>query len=128
MRLWLDDCRPAPEGWVHAPNVAVAKDLAEKNEIEEMSLDHDLGPAPACPTCVVAKELRPDDSYYCDDGVECRCSCHRELQPTGYDFVKWMAETGRWPTIKPRVHSMNPVGRANMQAVIDRYWFNPRIN
>jgi hypothetical protein len=33
--------------------------------------------------------------------------------PTGYDFVKWMGETGNWPKYKPNVHSQNPVGAAN---------------
>lgn len=100
--------------------MAEAQQLSLEHDIEEMSLDHDLGPMPICQDC--------DMSQICDTGLECRCPCHRILQPTGYDFVKWMAETDRWPTRKPVIHSQNPVGRANMQAVIDRYWFNPRLH
>ena len=40
----------------------------------------------------------------------------------GSALVRWMAEHRRWPRARPRVHSMNPVGRAYMQGVIDRYW------
>lgn len=43
----------------------------------------------------------------------------------GYELVKWMAEMGNWPIGEITVHSMNPVGRQNMQAVIDRY--HPRL-
>lgn len=125
IKLWLDDVRPAPIGWVRAVNTAEAKIFAETRIIEEMSLDHDLGPLPLCEACEQANFA----GEYCDLGAEtCRCSCHRELQPTGYDFVKWMVETGHWPTTKPRVHSANPVGRMNMEALINRYWFNPQLN
>jgi hypothetical protein len=41
---------------------------------------------------------------------------------TGYDLVKWMAETGCWPKRKPICHSSNPVGRANIVAMIERYF------
>jgi hypothetical protein len=124
MKLWLDDCRPAPEGWVRATTTKQAKDLAEKNIIEEMSLDHDLGTAEMCEEC----SRRFDSETEYEDPGECRCACHRELAPTGYDFVKWMLETGKWPTTKPVVHSANPVGAGNMRAVINRYWFNPQLN
>lgn len=121
MKLWLDDCRVAPPGWTRANNMAEAQALMEDSTeiIEEMSLDHDLGAMPACYTCSSSEDA-------CDMGVDsCNCACHRELQPTGYDFVKWMAENEKWPRTKPKVHSQNPVGRANMLAVIDRYWFDP---
>lgn len=107
--------------------MAEAKKLALENDIEEMSLDHDLGAMPPCEYCEYAQLQAGDDG--CDFGAEiCRCACHRELQPTGYDFVLWLCESGRWPTKKPTVHSMNPVGIRNMRATIDRYWFNPRLN
>lgn len=119
MKLWLDDCRPAPEGWARAVNMAEAQKLLLENVVEEMSLDHDLGAMPACYQCQYSEDA-------CDMGADtCRCVCHRHLQPTGYDFVKWMAAEGKWSRQKPRVHSANPVGRMNMEAVIERYWFDP---
>jgi ribosomal protein S18 acetylase RimI-like enzyme len=43
MRLFLDDERATPEGWVRAswPSEAIA--LLESGQVEELSLDHDLG-------------------------------------------------------------------------------------
>lgn len=96
MKLWLDDVRPAPEGWVWARCVAEARDAvlfsgaAFKSSViwEEASLDHDLG----------------------------------EFMETGVAFVYWMVDNDLWPRIKPRVHSMNPYGRCVMEQVIDRWW------
>ncbi len=43
MKVWLDDIRPAPEGWVRAfwPQDVIA--LLETGEVTHLSLDHDLG-------------------------------------------------------------------------------------
>lgn len=43
MRVYLDDERTTPAGWVRAywPDEAIA--LFETGEVEELSLDHDLG-------------------------------------------------------------------------------------
>jgi len=43
MRLWLDDVRPGPEGWVWAKTLEEAKELLLTGQVEEASLDHDLG-------------------------------------------------------------------------------------
>lgn len=42
MKLWVDDIRPAPEGWVRAKTVTEAIRLIHTNPIEEVSLDHDI--------------------------------------------------------------------------------------
>lgn len=42
-RLWLDDVRPAPDGWVHAKSVNAAVNLLSTGTVVEASLDHDLG-------------------------------------------------------------------------------------
>jgi len=43
MKVWLDDLRPAPEGyvWVHWPKQAI--ELLKKGTCTHLSLDHDLG-------------------------------------------------------------------------------------
>ncbi|AZS51504.1 hypothetical protein DM558_12315 [Entomomonas moraniae] len=43
MKIFLDDMREAPEGWVRAywPNEVIC--LLKKGNVEEISLDHDLG-------------------------------------------------------------------------------------
>ena len=43
VRLWLDDIRPAPDGWAWARTVEEAVSLLERGEVAEASLDHDLG-------------------------------------------------------------------------------------
>jgi hypothetical protein len=44
-RVFLDDRRPAPDGWtlVRWPDEVIA--LLETGAVEELSLDHDLGDA-----------------------------------------------------------------------------------
>lgn len=43
MRVYLDDERPTPDGWVRVywPDEAIA--LLESGQVDELSLDHDLG-------------------------------------------------------------------------------------
>jgi len=43
LRVFLDDIRPAPEGWtlVRWPDEAIA--LLKTGQVDELSLDHDLG-------------------------------------------------------------------------------------
>ena len=43
VRLWLDDLRPAPKGWVAVKRVEAAVELLEAGQVEEASLDYDLG-------------------------------------------------------------------------------------
>lgn len=109
MNLYLDDIRPCPEGWTLARTVEEAKDIMMLLEVENASLDHDMG---ECEECAKSFPHR---------GYPLVTSTCRHLQ-TGYDFVLWMAENEIWPKNKPTVHSMNPVGRQAMQQAIERYW------
>lgn len=92
MKLWVDDERPAPEGWYHALTSDAAIDILWINHSEaigekvtEISLDHDLG---------------GDD--------------------TTRRVVMWMAEHDIWPEII-HVHTANPVGREWLEGMINRY-------
>lgn len=94
MRIWLDDIRKAPEGFVHAHSVNEAKLLVIECEntgedIDLLDLDHDLG------------------DYY-DQGGD------------AIKLLDWLAERGVFYPV--RIHTLNPVGRANMQRLIERYW------
>lgn len=115
VKLWLDDVRQAPEGWRWAQTVEMAKVTLQLDEVLEASLDHDLG---ACETCLNGRTM---EQWFLDTGVMPNC----DHIGTGYDLVKWMAETGRWPKTKPVVHSMNPVGAARMRGTIERYFVEP---
>ncbi len=92
MKLWLDDIRPAPNGWFWSPNAEDAMNIlrAFREEITHMSFDHDLG----------------------DTSIP---------EKTGYTVALWMAEHEIWPTEECTVHSANPVGARRIQGVIDRY-------
>jgi NAD+-processing family protein with receiver domain len=43
VRVWLDDERAAPEGWAHVRTPEEAIELLRGGDVEEISLDHDLG-------------------------------------------------------------------------------------
>ena len=92
MKLWIDDVRPAPAGYVWCVSVGQAKQVIRANElrkepIELLDIDHDAG------------------DYAFDGG----------------DYIKlldWLEETGRNYPI--HIHSMNVVGRMNMETICKR--------
>lgn len=114
MNLWLDDYRLPPFGWTWAKTVDAAKEWLETGEVENASLDHDLG---ACKDCL--NGLTPEQ-WLEQHAYESMPNC--EHFGTGYNLVCWMEETDNWPKNKPQVHSLNPVGRRRMQTAIDREW------
>ena len=96
MKLFLDDVRPTPVGWIPVRNADDFKSVMRSHEWDEVSLDHDLG---------IAHTL----------GLP-------SPEVTGYDLAVWMFDTGHLPKQKPRVHSANPAGAARMRALIDERW------
>ena len=103
MKLWVDDVRPAPEGYAHIHSVNGAKRAIKHCEarmdaaadykvynrysIEVIDVDHDLG-------------------EYAKDGGD------------GVKLLDWLEETGRNYPI--RIHSANAVGVQNMRRIIER--------
>lgn len=84
-RLWLDDVRPAPAGWLHARTAAEAIAILADRKVNVVSLDHDLGPPEA------------------GTGYDVAC------------WIEQAAADGRLPVMPMwDVHSSNPVGRARM--------------
>lgn len=43
MLVWLDDVRPAPEGWEWVKTEEEAIEILKTGRVEYLSLDHDLG-------------------------------------------------------------------------------------
>jgi len=43
LKVWLDDVRPAPDGWYHVLWPQEAIELLKKGNVTHISLDHDLG-------------------------------------------------------------------------------------
>jgi hypothetical protein len=96
LKLWLDDERPAPEGWVWVKTVEEAEDafLATDDSVNpggdtitDVSADHDLG-----------------------------------TDRTGYDLLLWLeraAHDGTWHP-KVEIHTMNAGALPKMRQAADR--------
>jgi hypothetical protein len=109
--LWLDDLRPAPDGWMHVTTVEEEQKYLCRGVVRRASLDHDLG---VCSRCYNGTPER----WLEEHGYQSMPHC--EHFGTGYSLVRWMEAIDCWPLEKPTVHSANPVGRAKMEAVIER--------
>ena len=92
MKLWIDDMRPAPKGYIWIKTVKTARLQIEACElsgrkIEVIDIDHDAG----------------------------------KYAQFGGDYIKlldWLEQTYRNYPI--RIHYMNPVCVTNMRAIIQR--------
>ena len=91
MKIWLDDLRPAPEGytWCKSVNEAKRVIVSVEESISVIDCDHDLG----------------DFSYDGGDGIK---------------LLDWLAERETFYPVE--IHTANPVGRANMERILARYW------
>ena len=92
MKLWVDDVRPNPEGYRWYKSVNEAKEAIEVFEAFSKFSSIEL------------IDIDHDAGDYVNDGG---------------DYIKlldWLEETGRNYPI--RIHSMNPVGVANMRTII----------
>ena len=94
VKLWLDDLRKPPEGYIQCRSVNEAKAKITECElsgavIDIINCDHDLGD-------------------FASDGGD------------GIKLLDWLAERETYYPVA--LHTMNPVGRANMQRIIDRFW------
>ena len=104
VKLWHDDVRTPPEGWVWARTNAAARELLETGLVTECSLDHDLG---------FHDVLRPDDPESLPKVVR----PHELSEETGLDLVNWMVATGCVPA-KVTIHSWNADGATAMAATL----------
>ena len=91
MKVWLDDRRPEPAGWVRCYTPEQVIELLQTRSVTELSLDHDLGLL---------------------DGSRER---------TGYDVLLWIEQHAAQGYAPPRihVHSANPVAHQRMLAAIE---------
>lgn len=94
MKIWVDDIRPAPEGWYQARSVNVAKEMIIGNweNIEILSIDYDSG----------------DYNKFGGDYI---------------NILKWLEEqehkaNKKIVTFPIHIHSMNSVGVQNMRNII----------
>ena len=107
MKLWIDDVRPAPEGYIWCRTVDYAKSIIE---LWELNQDKDDLNIPFIILNYGRKIELLDLDHDAGDFVH-----------LGGDYIRlldWLEETGRNYPI--RIHSMNSVGVANMRAIIER--------
>ena len=127
MKLWIDDVRPAPEGYVWCKSVNIAKNILEKiadcyrvvfyngatftsvhskKELEKLrQFDPDLKIISHTDPVELIDIDHDAGDFACDGGDYIR-------------LLDWLEETGRNYPI--RIHSANPVGVANMRRIIQR--------
>lgn len=111
MKLWIDDVRPAPEGYHWDKTVNDAKRDIEWLEESYNVMMHQYLDRRANPEDVEFYKLELIDIDH-DAG---------DYASDGGDYVKlldWLEETGRSYPI--RIHSQNVVGRINMEAICRR--------
>jgi hypothetical protein len=118
MKIWVDDIRPAPEGYVWCKSVnetilyiiSVEEDQKRSYNLAYHWLKHhDLDGYYKALTICKRREIELIDLDH-DAG---------EYAVDGGDYIgilNWLEETGRNYPI--RIHSMNPVGRGNMRQII----------
>ena len=102
MKLWIDDVRPAPEGYIWCKSTLNALHTIYHNadDIEEVSLDHDAG------------------DYVCDGGdfIEVLKELERLCRSDNpFERAYWQKHCINY---RFSLHSANPVGVANMRAII----------
>ena len=98
MKLWIDDVRPAPIGYIWLKSVVESISAIE-------TIEHNCNKLGS--ECIIRLiDIDHDAGDYAEDGG---------------DYIRlldWLEETGRNYPI--RIHSMNIVGVANMRAIIER--------
>ena len=120
MKIWVDDTRPAPEGYRWCKSVNEAIDLIQASDRHiaravglghESFLDRDYKRRNKCYAHANTWDIQLIDIDH-DAG---------DYASDGGDYVKlldWLEENGHKYPI--RIHSMNPVGVQNMRAIIQR--------
>jgi hypothetical protein len=105
VKLWHDDIRPAPDGWLHVKTNHEAKIAFAVQDVVECSLDHDLGAQPT--EGMSARELL----YLAGSSPD----------GDGLDLVRWMCKHNFIPR-KTTIHSWNVVGADRMmKCLVDNY-------
>lgn len=106
-KLWIDDVRPAPAGWITFPTVNGAWDfirqaILDGDVISMISLDHDAGDYRDC----------GGDYINLLNMIEHEINTKKDFGGSRMeDFIK---------NTTFHIHSQNPVGRQNMERIINR--------
>ena len=120
MKLWIDDVRPAPEGyeWCKSVNEAKRKIVGLERQIEfiEKKANEAFKDFHRIQSQQIRKLAKRREIEFIDIDYDAG-----DYVDDGGDYIKlldWLEETGRNYSV--RIHSMNPVGVENMRRIIQR--------
>ena len=123
MKLWIDDVRPAPDGYVWCKSVEATKSLIiilnRGVEGNQYMIEHPEHIALAGCTPIkenIQKEIDKMTIELIDIDHDAG-----DYASDGGDYIRlldWLEETGRNYPI--RIHSANPIGVQNMRKIIER--------
>lgn len=123
MKIWIDDLRPAPAGYKWIKSVNEAKNYIERMETESRKFLEEYRNAVKKANTNTLKDTR-----YILDFAGRRCIEVIDMDhdagdyaTEGGDYIKlldWLEE--QHYNIPIHIHSMNPVGVANMRRIIQR--------
>lgn len=95
MKLYVDDLRRAPEGWVCVRTVTDAIRMLACQNVDEISLDHDI-------TIATPKDSR----------IYVRLASNETFEPV----ARYIALMPERPAV--RFHTANPVGEKKMREIL----------
>ncbi len=107
MKLWVDDIRPAPEGWTRARSVTEAIRILATMSVEEVSLDHDIS----------MKVMVGDEEAGFSEPRPFRSN--ETFEPVAW-FIRELARErpdGRYPS-HVTLHTANSVGAEKMRGIL----------
>lgn len=125
MKIWVDDVRPAPDGYVWCKTVRSAAYVIKLYERRESITLWECNIICNVIACYDIEYIGEFEDYLFDEKntLELIDIDHDagEYSYDGGDYIEilnWLEETGRNYPI--RIHSMNPVGVENMRRIINR--------
>lgn len=99
MKLWVDDIRVAPQGWVLARTITEAIRMLAILKVEEISLDHDI-------------------AYFDERGSWTGKNSAENFSSVAW-FIRQMAPESRPHTAY--IHTANPEGANSISQILDGY-------
>lgn len=106
IKLWIDDIRPAPEGytWCHSVNEAIKTICKFEDDRDSLLDEWDIPPTEIWNMTIEVINIDHDAGDYASDGGDY------------INLLNWLEKTNRNYPI--HIHSMNVVGIQNMRAII----------
>lgn len=117
MKLWIDDVRPAPDGYEWVTSVEAAKKMIMLSEWRVKNAKifcEGIYPSEDDHQCALKDHIQ----YYTLEVIDIDHDAGDYGPPDYIKLLDWLEETGRNYPI--HIHSMNPIGVINMRAIIQR--------